>query len=165
MDKVKYFRELWTSGIHIYHMNMKYEAWATQYNPEEVLISLMIKWNSKQTNAFSLFNNYINIIFSCCIFLYMCVFFLVRIYPSVLHSECAFFSCAYIHMRFFLCAFFQCAFFRPSFIRCIASHWFDVTSWVCSQIKRTLTFNTIELIVIRYRLYTDNSRLNLYLSI
>ena len=55
--------------------------------------------------------------FSCCIFLYMCVFFLVRIYPSALLSECAFFSCAYIYifMRLFRCAFFLCAFFQCAF--------------------------------------------------
>ena len=68
----------------------------------------------------------------------MCVFFLVRIYPSALFSMCAFFRvlffpsalfshalisgalfsyvliyiCAYFWCAFFLCAFFQCAFFR-----------------------------------------------------
>ena len=66
--------------------------------------------------------------FSCCIFQYMCVFFLVRIYPSALFSLCAFFRvrffpsalfshaliyiCVFFRCAFFLCAFFQCAFFR-----------------------------------------------------
>ena len=36
----------------------------------------------------------------------MCAFFLVRIYPSALLSECAFFSYAYIQMRFFPVRFF-----------------------------------------------------------
>ena len=65
--------------------------------------------------------------FSRCIFLYVCVFFffLVRIYPSVLLSECVFFSCAYIHMRFFpvrfffLCSFIQYAFFWCAFFLCV----------------------------------------------
>ena len=49
--------------------------------------------------------------FSCCISLYMCVFLLMRIYPSALFSLCAFFPCAYIHMRFFPVRFFPMCFF------------------------------------------------------
>ena len=77
----------------------------------------------------SLFNNDINIIFRAVFSsLYMCVFFLVRIYPSALFSVCAFFRvlffpsvlfshaliyiCTFFRCAFFLCAFFQCAFFR-----------------------------------------------------
>ena len=51
----------------------------------------------------------------------MCAFFLVRIYPSALLSECAFFSCAYIHMRFFPVRFFPMCFFLVRF--------FPVTVW------------------------------------
>ena len=71
--------------------------------------------------------------FLCCIILYMCVFILVRIYPSAfffyfvcvrflpyaLLSKCAFFSCAYIY----ICAFFRCAFFLCVF----PVHFFPVT--------------------------------------
>ena len=54
--------------------------------------------------------------FSCCIFLYMCVFFLVRIYPSALLSECAFFLMLLCTYALFSCAlFFYVCFFPVRF--------------------------------------------------
>ena len=76
---------------------------------EKVIVFGWTKWDSEQTNAFacSLFNNDINIIFRVVFYcLYMCVFFLVRIYPSALFSMCAFF-----HVRFFRVRFFPSALF------------------------------------------------------
>ena len=57
---------------------------------------------------------------SCCIFLYMCVFFLVRIYPSALLSECVFFlmrlyTYAFFPVRFFPMRFFPMRFFPVRF--------------------------------------------------
>ena len=50
--------------------------------------------------------------FSCCIScLYICVFFLVRIYPSVLFSVCASFRVRFIPMRLYTYAFFSGALF------------------------------------------------------
>ena len=53
---------------------------------------------------------------SCCIFLCMFVSFLVRIFPTELLSECAFFSCAFFRCAFFHMCFFSVHFFRPPFL-------------------------------------------------
>ena len=52
--------------------------------------------------------------FSCCIFLYMCVFFLVLINPRALFSHALIYICTSFLCAFFLCAFFQCVFFFRS---------------------------------------------------
>ena len=80
--------------------------------------------------------------FPCCIFLYMCVFFLMRIYPSALFFLVRFFPsalfsyaliyiCAFFRCAFFLCAFFQCAFFWSPYEPYLFHGSFLVFRWSC----------------------------------
>ena len=59
--------------------------------------------------------------FSCYIFLYMCVFFQVRIYHSAFFSCALFTVCASFRVRFFYALIYLCAFFRWAFFLCVFS--------------------------------------------
>ena len=105
-------------GINYKHIVSVTVVWTIMTNYKGIEKVIVFGWTSEIVNkrmpSFTIQQRY-KYYFSCCIFLYMYVFFLVRIYPSALLSECAFFSCAYIHMRFFPVRFFPMCFFPVRF--------------------------------------------------